>query len=85
MPVATPCTENFSDSSSSAIDAMSTSVMSVEVDGDMAVSPISLRRFATYLCELGAGAKRERKMLVSIYIYIYGVSHMGNRFYCAFK
>lgn len=49
LPVATPCTENFSDSSSSAIDAISTSVMSVEVDVDIAVSPISLRRFATYL------------------------------------
>lgn len=49
LPVAIPWTENFSESSSSAIDAMSTSVMSVELDGDIAVSPISLRRLATYL------------------------------------
>lgn len=49
LPVAMPCTENFSESSSSAIDAISTSVISVELDGDIAVSPISLRRFATYL------------------------------------
>lgn len=45
-----PCTENFSESSSSAIDAISISVISVELDGDIAVSPISLRRFTTYLC-----------------------------------
>lgn len=56
FPVAIPCTENFSDSSSSAMDAISTSVISFEVDSDIAVSPISLKRFATYLCP---EAKRE--------------------------
>lgn len=49
LPVDVPCTENFSDSSTSAIEAMSTSPVSADVDGDIAVSPIALRLLATWL------------------------------------
>uniref|UniRef100_A0A1B0BL54 Uncharacterized protein n=1 Tax=Glossina palpalis gambiensis TaxID=67801 RepID=A0A1B0BL54_9MUSC len=49
LRVEVPCTENFSDSSTSAMEAISTSVISVELEGHMAVSPNSLKRLATVL------------------------------------
>lgn len=52
LPVEVPCTENFSHSSSSAIDAISTSVISVLFEVLMAASPSSLKLLATVLKQM---------------------------------